>query len=133
LATNKKQAKFLFLEGEKMKKMLSFILIAAMSLAIVSCSQKEPQLPKVVKIGRTDCLPCVDLSKTLKFLQPEIEGKANIEIINLEDDPGAFDEYGLEGIPTLIFYDKNGNESSRSTGGKDAEFVLEMLKKAGMK
>lgn len=116
-----------------MKKILSFILVATMSLAIVSCGQKEPQLPKVVKIGRTDCLPCIELSKALKTLQPEIEGKATIEIINLEDDPDAFDRYNLEGIPTLIFYDENGDESSRSTGGKDANFVLEMLKKAGMK
>lgn len=116
-----------------MKKTLSFILVAAMLLAVVSCGQKEPQLPKVVKIGRTDCLPCIELSKTLKTLQPEIEGKATIEIINLEDDPGAFDQYNLEGIPTLIFYDENGDESSRSTGGKDVNFVLEMLKKAGMK
>jgi thioredoxin 1 len=116
-----------------MKKTLSFILVAAMFLFVVSCGQKEPQLPKVVKIGRTDCLPCVELSKILKTLQPEIEGKAVIEIINLEDNPDAFDKYKLEGIPTLIFYDEKGEESSRSIGGKEADFVLEMLKKAGMK
>lgn len=116
-----------------MKKLLILMLIATLSLAITSCGQKEPQLPKVVKIGRTDCLPCIELSKTLKTLQPEIEGKASIEIINLEDRPEAMEEFNLQGIPTLVFYDVNGNETSRSIGGKDADFVLEMLRKAGMK
>lgn len=116
-----------------MKRILCLILIAALSVAIVSCGQKEPQLPKIVKIGRTDCLSCKDLSKILDGLKPKIEGKAAIEVINLEDDPGAMEEYEIKGIPTLLAYDTMGNEISRSIGVKTEQEILEMLVKAGMK
>lgn len=116
-----------------MKRILCLILVAAMSVAIVSCGQKEPQLPKIVKIGRTDCLSCKDLSKILDGLKPKIEGKAAIEVINLEDDPGAMEEYEIKGIPTLLAYDTTGNEISRSIGVKTEQEILEMLVKAGMK
>lgn len=116
-----------------MKRILCLILVAAMSVAIVSCGQKEPQLPKIVKIGRTDCLSCKDLSKILDGLKPKIEGKAAIEVINLEDDPDAMEEYEIKGIPTLLVYDTMGNEISRSIGVKTEQEILEMLVKAGMK
>lgn len=112
-----------------MKQFAGFVALTIIA-SLASCTVAG--LPKVVKVGRTDCLPCKDMSKILGVVKGEVEGKAEILIVNLEDEPNAIQDYSIKGIPTTIFFDKNGVEVYRHIGVVSEKEVIEWLKKAGM-
>ena len=48
-------------------------------------------------------------------LAAEYEGKAKIAKLNVDDNPYTASQYGVQGIPTLIFY-KNGEPVGQIVG-----------------
>ncbi len=112
-----------------MKRIIGLVALAVFVL-LASCTAVG--LPKVVKVGRTDCLPCKDMSAILGVVKEEISGKAKVEIVNLEDEPNAIQKYNIKGIPTTMFFDKKGKEVYRQIGIVPKEEVIDWLKKAGM-
>ncbi len=112
-----------------MKRIIGLVALVALVL-LVGCS--AARLPKVVKVGRTDCLPCKDMSAILGVVKEEVAGKAKVELVNLEDEPNAVQKYNIKGIPTTMFFDENGKEVYRQIGVVPKEEVIDWLKKAGM-
>lgn len=89
-------------------------------------------LPKVVKVGRETCIPCATMTKRFAKMRPELEGKAEFELIDIEKDPSAIETYQLQSIPLIIFYDNFGKEIHRQVGVMDEQEIIEWLAKCGM-
>lgn len=61
------------------------------------------------------CGPCRILGPIVEELAAEYEGKVKIAKLNVDDNPYTASQYGVQGIPTLIFY-KNGEPVGQIVG-----------------
>ncbi len=89
-------------------------------------------LPKVRKVGRETCIPCATMTKRFKSMSPGLAGKAEFELIDIDEDPSAIQTYQLQSIPLIIFYDTQGNEIYRQVGVMEENEIMEWLRICGM-
>lgn len=61
------------------------------------------------------CGPCKMLMPTMEKVAAEFDGKVTIVKVNIDDEPDLAHRYGVQSIPTLIYF-KNGKEINRSVG-----------------
>lgn len=61
------------------------------------------------------CGPCKMLMPTMEKVADEFDGKVTIVKVNIDDEPDLAHRYGVQSIPTLIYF-KNGKEINRSVG-----------------
>ena len=69
------------------------------------------------------CGPCKMIAPILEELAPEVEGKANIAKLNVDDNQATASEYEVMSIPTLILF-KKGEEVDRVTAPEASEEVV---------
>jgi thioredoxin 1 len=90
-------------------------------------------LPRLVDLGADKCIPCKAMAPILKELRKEYEGRMEVEFIDVWKNPDAGKAYGVEMIPTQIFYDASGTELFRHTGFFGREDILGKWKELGVK
>ena len=83
--------------------------------APASPPEKKP-LPKLIDLGAGKCIPCKLMAPILEQLKNEYAGKIEVEFIDVWVNPDAGKPYGVEVIPTQIFFDANGKELFRHIG-----------------
>lgn len=74
------------------------------------------------------CGPCKALGPTIDQLAGDYQGKATIAKVNIDDSPEVAQRYGVQSIPTLIFF-KDGEESGRAVGIRPKNQLAETLDK----
>lgn len=89
-------------------------------------------LPKLVDLGADRCVPCKAMAPILEGLKREFAGRMDVEFIDVWKDPDAGKAYGVELIPTQIFYDGNGRELFRHQGFYGREDILGQWKELGV-
>ena len=89
-------------------------------------------LPRMVDLGRGECVPCRMMAPILTELTEEYRGRAIIEIIDIGDKPEAVKQYGMRVMPTQVFFDVEGNEVWRHEGFLPREMIIEKLKEMGV-
>ena len=60
--------------------------------------------PVVVDFWAEWCGPCKAMSPLVDELAGEVEGKAKIVKINIDESPNAPTKYGVRGIPTFMIF-----------------------------
>jgi thioredoxin 1 len=82
--------------------------------------QGDP-LPRLVDLGATQCIPCKMMAPILQDLKKTYAGRLDVQFIDVWENPDAGKKYGINVIPTQIFYDAQGKELFRHEGffGKD--------------
>jgi thioredoxin 1 len=94
-----------------------------------TASQK---LPRLLDLGATKCIPCKKMAPILEGLKKEFGGKLVVEFIDVWQNPDAAKQYGIEVIPTQIFYDATGKELFRHIGFFGREDILGKWKELGV-
>lgn len=61
------------------------------------------------------CVPCKRMSPVLAELEEDYGGEIKIAKININYDGELAVEYGVQAVPTIVFF-KNGEEISRIVG-----------------
>jgi len=89
-------------------------------------------LPKLLDLGATQCIPCKMMAPILEELKKEYAGRMNVEFIDVWQSPDAGKAYGVEMIPTQIFYDASGRELFRHVGFFGREDILAKWKEFGV-
>src|SRR5512136_2509783 len=89
-------------------------------------------LPRLVDLGSHTCIPCKKMAPILEELRKEYAGRMHVEFIDVWKNPDAGKAYGIEMIPTQIFYDANGTELFRHTGFFGKEDILGKWKELGV-
>jgi thioredoxin 1 len=79
-------------------------------------SVSAAKLPRLIDLGADKCIPCRMMFPVLDELKQEYAGKLNVEFIDVWKNPDAAKQYGVEVIPTQIFYDAAGKELFRHEG-----------------
>ena len=91
-----------------------------------------PALPRMVDVGASHCIPCKMMEPILDELQREYAGKVSVEFVNLEQSPKATDHYGVQIIPTQIFFDSGGQEVYRHVGFYSKEKIVAKFQELGL-
>jgi thioredoxin 1 len=122
-----------------MKKiMMMTVVISIVMLSVSFAASEPPQVPTngmvtMADIGAKTCIPCKMMAPILEELEKEYKGKASIVFIDVKENPSEAPKYGIRGIPTQIFYDKDGKEVYRHLGFLDKKSIVAQLEKLGVK
>ncbi len=91
-----------------------------------------PGMVTVTSFGAKSCVPCRLMVPIREELQREYAGRAAIVFIDLHRHYTLIDQYAIQVIPTLIFYDQNGNEAKRHIGFMDKKSIEAEMAKLGV-
>lgn len=61
------------------------------------------------------CGPCKQMAPILEALASEFKGRVKVSKLNVDENQDRAGEYGISGIPTLIFF-QDGKEIDRQVG-----------------
>jgi thioredoxin 1 len=90
------------------------------------------KLPKLVDLGAGKCIPCKRMAPILEELKKEYAGRMEVVFVDVWQNPDAGKQYGIEVIPTQIFYDAEGKERFRHIGFYGREDILGKWKELGV-
>jgi thioredoxin 1 len=134
-----------------MKTPLKILIVAALAVAVVAvvvvkkrqdaaarmatapvATAAGAKLPKLVDLGADKCIPCKMMAPILVELRKEYAGKMEVAFIDVWKNEEAGKQYGIETIPTQIFYDASGKELFRHVGFFSKEDILAKWKELGV-
>ncbi len=82
--------------------------------------------PVLVDFYADWCGPCNAMAPVIEELAKELERKAKVGKINVDENSDIAVEYNVMSIPTLIVF-KNGKEEKRLVGLRDKEELLSLF------
>jgi len=89
-------------------------------------------LPRLLDLGAGKCIPCKMMAPILEELKTEYAGAMVVVFIDVWQDKDAGQKYGIQSIPTQIFYDASGKELFRHEGFFAKEEILAKWKELGI-
>jgi thioredoxin 1 len=92
----------------------------------------EP-VPRLLDLGSTACATCKRLAPILDELRKEYAGRVRIDFLDVfeaEEDP--FEKYRISLIPTLIFFDRDGEEVRRHEGFLSRKEIVAQFETMGI-
>ncbi len=75
----------------------------------------ESTTPVLVDFWAPWCGPCRQIAPLIDQLAEEYSGKVKVGKVNIDDNPGVTNEYGIQSIPTLMVF-RNGAVAERFVG-----------------
>ncbi|MBF0200406.1 MAG: thioredoxin [Desulfamplus sp.] len=75
----------------------------------------QSSIPVMVDFWAPWCGPCRAIAPTIEELQKSYDGKVKFVKVNVDENPVSPSKYGIQAIPTLIFF-KNGTVAEQITG-----------------
>jgi thioredoxin 1 len=84
--------------------------------------------PVLVDFWAVWCAPCRMLAPVVEQVAEKYAETARVVKLNVDDNPGVSQRYGIKGIPTLILF-RNGKEEERVVGATSKENISRMLDK----
>ncbi len=115
------------------------ILVMGLGLSLsIAQSSSIPEVPAkdmvtMVDLGAKKCIPCKMMASIVESLEIEYKGKAAIIFIDVWETSGQYARFGINKIPTQIFYDKTGKEVYRHEGFLSKNSIVAELEKLGVK
>lgn len=84
--------------------------------------------PVLVDFWAAWCAPCRMMSPTVDAVAEQYAGNARVVKLNVDDNPGVAQRYGIKGIPTLILF-RQGKEAERVVGAVSKDALSRMIEK----
>lgn len=94
------------------------------AVAAASAPVPSAKLPRLLDLGAGKCIPCKMMKPILDDLKANYADRFVTEFIDVWENPDAGKQYGIEVIPTQIFYDAEGKELFRHVGFYGKEDIL---------
>lgn len=92
----------------------------------------ESGKPTLVDFGSNSCIPCRQLRPILQEIKKEQAGKLEVLVIDIYKHRDLAGRYGIQVMPTLVFFDSTGKEVVRRQGFMPKAALMEELKKVGI-
>jgi len=87
----------------------------------------------MVDLGAKKCVPCKMMMPVMEKIEKTYQGKALIHFYDVWEDREPATRFGIRGIPTQIFFDKDAKEVYRHVGFMSEEDIVSQLTKMGVK
>ena len=84
--------------------------------------------PTLVDFWAEWCGPCRALAPKLEEIAQELGGQVNIVKVNVDENQGTPQKYGIRGIPAMLLF-KGGQEIGQLVGNHPKEAIVDFLKK----
>lgn len=84
-------------------------------------------LPTVAEFGAATCVSCKEMKIVLDGVAQRSQGKAHVLIIDISKDRAAGYAYGIQLMPTQVFFDAQGREIGRHIGKLSEAEVMAAL------
>ena len=89
--------------------------------------------PVLVDFWAEWCAPCRMIAPTIDAIAEQYAERAEVVKVNVDDNTGTAQRYGIKGIPTLILF-SGGKEVERVVGATSKDSISKMIEKhAGAK
>lgn len=88
--------------------------------------------PRLVDLGADKCIPCKLMAPILAELANDYAGQLDVTFIDVWKNRDEGPRYGIEAIPTQIFYDAAGKERFRHQGFMAKKDILAKWKELGL-
>lgn len=97
----------------------------------VTDSNFEEQILKADKPALVDfwaewCGPCRMITPIVDELSEELDGKAIISKVNVDNNPEICSKYGIRNIPTILFF-KDGEVVDKQVGATQKNVLLDKI------
>lgn len=121
--------------------LVSLILLFMMPTALASADQaldmrlqqaKTEKKAVMLELGSVGCIPCEQMRPVMDQLSKTYKGRLDVIFVDVRKDRSAAQKFGVRGIPTQVFLDKNGREFHRHIGYYPYDNIVPVLKKAGI-
>jgi thioredoxin 1 len=96
-----------------------------------AASRSTVGVPRLLDLGAGKCIPCKKMAPILEELKEEYAGALEVVFIDVWQEKGVGEKYGIQSIPTQIFYDPAGMELFRHEGFLAKEDILAKWKELG--
>jgi thioredoxin 1 len=100
--------------------------------SVAEGTMQGAHVPRLIDLGATKCIPCKMMVPILDDLKKTYAGKLDVQFIDVWENPDAGKKYGINVIPTQIFYDAAGKELFRHEGFFGKEDILAKWKELGV-
>jgi thioredoxin 1 len=104
----------------------------AASNATTAAATQAMKLPRLLDLGATRCIPCKMMAPILEQLKKDYAARLEVEFIDVWKNPDAGNKYGIQIIPTQIFYNDSGKELFRHVGFYGRDDILAKWKELGI-
>ncbi|MFW6205880.1 MAG: thioredoxin family protein [Gemmatimonadota bacterium] len=98
-----------------------------------SYESSESNVPRLVALGAGECIPCRAMAPIRAELRREYAGALEVDFYDVWKDREAGYHFGIQVIPTLIYYDARGRELERQQGYVSKERILETMERLGVR
>lgn len=101
-------------------------MATAMTKEFFEAEVLQADEPVLVDFWADWCGPCRMIAPIVEEVAQEMEGKVKVYKVNIDEEPGLAQEYGVMSIPTLILF-KNGAPAGTTVGVVPKEEIITMI------
>lgn len=83
-------------------------------------------VPVLVDFSASWCGPCKVLTPIVEKLADDLQGRAKVYKVDIDEAPEASSKYGIRGVPTVIAF-KNGQPVGQTVGLVTKDKLLSLL------
>ena len=86
----------------------------------------KSDVPVIVDFTATWCGPCKALAPIIEQLATELDGKARVGKLDVDDAPATAGKYGIRGVPTVMVF-KQGQRAAQHVGLTTKQKLVELI------